>query len=154
MKKKKKSRAHKRKPYLNTPPTALEAQNVMADEMIRWVKSNDVFLLDSFPIALSIAPCRFYALANNNEYFADALNYSRHLIAERMIKMWVKKELDKELVTRLLPIYHQEFREYMMLKIRTSEMAKEDAKQKIQVTYEAIPNSPLVKELKKVDNEA
>ncbi len=113
--------AHRR--WLQKPPTDIEEQNALADELLKWV-SNVVYELEDFPISKSMAPTRFYAIASNNEYFAEALDLARYVISSRLQKGLREKTIDKDYVMRMLPIYNQDFRSYMLAKIKQSEDAK------------------------------
>ena len=83
--------------------------------------SNVVYELEDFPISQSMAPTRFYAIARDNEYFSEALDLARYVISSRLQKGLRDKTLEKDYVLRLLPIYNQDFRNYMLAKIKQTE---------------------------------
>lgn len=59
-------------------------QRAIADELAEWADKEDSRLLDSFPLSKRIAPMWFYRMANDNEYFARALQYAKAKLGERM----------------------------------------------------------------------
>ncbi len=120
---KKTSRAPAHRRWLQKPPSDIEEQNKLANELIKWV-SDVVYELEDFPISKSMAPTRFYAIAKDNEYFAEALDLARYVISSRLQKGLREKSIDKDYVMRMLPIYNQDFRSYMLAKIKQSEEAK------------------------------
>lgn len=133
------ARAHRR--YINKPPTDLEAQNALANEMIQWVARQDSFALEEFPISKRMAPSRFYQCAEDNEYFADALDFARYSISSRLQKGLRTKELEKDYVLRMLPLYNQEYKALIIDKVR---QLQEQRQQKIFVIVDEIPKTDQV----------
>jgi hypothetical protein len=115
------SRAHRR--LVNLPPEDILEQNILADELIEWVQGA-VYAIEEFPISKSMAPSRFYAITNTNEYFADALDLARYIIGCRLQKGLRDKTLDKDYVLRLLPIYNQAYKDLMLTKLKESDAAR------------------------------
>lgn len=109
--------ARARKRFINLPPGRVDEQNNLADEMSEWVSKQQVWNLDQFPISKKMAPSRFYNLKDNNEYFANALEYARRVISDRLIMGWKTKEVEKDFCLRFLPLYNQEYRDYVNEKI-------------------------------------
>lgn len=97
-------------PFLVRVPIDIDIQNHLADEMLIWVQNESVYEIEDFPISKSMAPSRFFALAEMNPYFEESLDVVRMTIANRMVKAWRSGLLHKEFVTRMLPLYHKEFR--------------------------------------------
>lgn len=119
MKKEKKcssrTRTHRR--YVNKPPTDEQKQNKLANELLDWVNNEDSFAIEDFPISKSIAPSRFYQCANDNEYFAEALELARYTIGSKLQKGMREKILPKDYVLRLLPLYNEEYKSLILDKI-------------------------------------
>lgn len=113
-------RARARRRYLVKPPQEIEKQNKLVNEMLIWAQKNDSLCLEDFPISKSIAPTRFYACAQDNDYFADALDLARYTISSRLQLGLRDRTLDKNYVLRLLPIYNQEYKFLMFAKIAKS----------------------------------
>jgi len=113
-------RARARRRYLVKPPQEIEKQNELVNEMLIWAQKNDSLCLEDFPISKNMAPTRFYACAQDNDYFADALDLARYTISSRLQLGLRDRTLDKNYVLRLLPIYNQEYKFLMFAKIAKS----------------------------------
>ena len=122
MKKEAKKAVHTRtrRRFVIKPPTDEQEQNELVNELIWWVQKKDSYALEDFPISKSMAPSRFYRCAEDNEYFAEALDFARYTIGSRLQKGLRNKELDKDFVLRLLPLYNREYRSLMLDKIKQS----------------------------------
>ena len=113
-------RARARRRYLVKPPQEIEKQNKLVNEMLIWAQKNDSLCLEDFPISKNMATTRFYACAQDNDYFADALDLARYTISSRLQLGLRNRTLDKNYVLRLLPIYNQEYKFLMFAKIAKS----------------------------------
>jgi hypothetical protein len=126
------------------PPVDNTEQNILAELMVSYVKDNPTFQLEDFPISLNMAPSKFYKLAEVNEYFAHALNLARNIIASRIQLQWRERKIDREYAIRMLPLYHDQYYDFMMMKLKKDAEGKEAARLTVQVNE--IPSSPLVPE--------
>ena len=79
-----------------------EWQRAISDELVEWANKEDSRLIDSFPLSKRIAPRWFYKMANDNEYFARALQYAKAKLGERMENM-VKDS--PGYIAKALPMY-------------------------------------------------
>lgn len=125
-------------PYLSKPPKDEASQNKLGDALREWVKSEDVFAIEDFPISLSMSPNRFYKLAETNEYFADCLDIARKTIGSRLQRGWRERTLDKDYVLRILLLYNDEYKKITLDKMRVIEDSKAQATQ-FNITMNPIP---------------
>jgi hypothetical protein len=102
-----------------------ESQNRLGNELVDWVIHTDTFTLADFPMSRSLGPSRFYKMARYNEYFADCLDFARHMIAARLQKGWQDKTIDKDYAVRWLPVYDEAFRDMVMQKHRITEETRQ-----------------------------
>ena len=100
---------------------------------------------EEFPISKYMAPSRFYAMSETNEYFSDALDLTRYAISARLQKGLRDKTLDKDYVLRLLPIYNIDYKNLILAKVKQSQEARNE---KTIVVIPEFPSSPLVPERK------
>ncbi len=110
--------------FLNKIPQDKEAQNKLGNELMSWVSTQDTYILADFPISKSMAPSRFYRIAETNEYFAGCLDFARAMISSRMQHAWQEKKLEREYVLKLLPLYDDAYRDLALQKHKILEEAR------------------------------
>jgi len=110
--------------FLVRAPTDLDIQNDLGLELKLWATNEDNFEIEDFPISKSIAPSRFFAMAEMNPYFEECLDISRAIIASRLIKSWRTGLLPRDFVIRILPLYHKEFKNLALENRRVVEEAR------------------------------
>lgn len=125
------------------PSESLYEQNELADDMIEWSKLETSLVIEDYPLSKNISPYKFFKLALNNEYFDEALQFARAMIASRSYKKAVNREVDGSMVMKMMPLYNPEYREFLREK-----SAIEGSKQNpIQVIIEQSPSVDSVKAL-------
>lgn len=114
--------------YIRITPKNAAEQNRLGEEMVHWVFNTHTYALEEFPISLHMAPSYFYRMAETNDYFAHCLNLARMVIAARLQNEWRTKNIEREYALRLLPLYHEEFKEFTLAKIMRDSQGKELAR--------------------------
>lgn len=114
--------------YIRITPKDPVEQNKLGEEMVHWVFNTPTYVLEEFPISLHMAPSYFYRMAETNDYFANCLNLARMVIAARLQNEWRAKNIEREYALRLLPLYHEEFKEFTLSKIMRDSQGKELAR--------------------------
>lgn len=114
--------------YIRLCPKDPSEQNKLGEEMVHHVLNNEIYALEEFPISLNMAPSWFYRMSENNEHFANCLNLARYIIATRLQNEWRTRKIDKEFALRMLPIYHDEYKEFTLSKIMKDSQGKEMAR--------------------------
>jgi hypothetical protein len=116
--------------YINLPPKDPLEQNKLGNEMCDWIIENyNCVTLEDFPIGKRYAPSRFYKMAEQNEYFDNCLNFARRLVGSRLVNGWKNDLFEKDFCLRLLPLYNEEYRDYI------NEKTLHDAKGKGLATF-------------------
>lgn len=101
---------------LKKPPKDPEGIKKLADELIAWSYSKNATAIEEFPLSKLLVPYRFYQLAKNDEYFADALAHAKYNIGARLQKMVLFGSLHSDHCLKLLPTLNPEFREWQIEK--------------------------------------
>jgi hypothetical protein len=114
----------KRESYLSkynvaTPPHSEFDINQLANEMLLWSFENkDALAIEDFPLSRMIAPSVFYKQADKSEYFAQALEIARCRIGSRLQKLARDGMIDPRFVLKILPLYHEDYKNLLMAKIK------------------------------------
>lgn len=98
-------------------PTIPWQVHMIADDFIEWVETHPYeFHIAKFANERRIAPSSFYATAFENDYFALALDLAKHIVANRLYKLWEDPQapVDKKFVEKILPIYDALYRDMSM----------------------------------------
>lgn len=136
--------AHSFQKVLQSVPVDEMQQNILANEMVIWVRDTDAFCIEEFPLNKLMSPTQFLAVAEVNEYFKHALDFTRWAISYRLKNGWKSGKMDQNFCIRTLPQYDYLYREYQLQRAKSqAEGASQGAV--INVITKAIPDSPLVK---------
>ncbi len=130
---------------LHRPPRDKLLQDKLADRLVLWAKTDEALTIDGFALKELISPYRFKRMAPENEYFQQALEYARAAVGDRLFKLGLFKKADSSLVAKTLPIYNEEYREFVL--------QKQDKQQQgiINVIMERFPSSSEVPEIPEED---
>lgn len=138
--------------HLRKPPLSHLEQNELADAMMKWLQEDDNRIeLEDFPLSLRYSPKHFFACRKENIYFEQALSFCHSLIGSRILKLWRSYKVDKAFVDKILPLYHQEYKEYISQKLELSQKAYGHAMASFAVQMPPIPSSDDVPVLPKAD---
>lgn len=102
-------------------PKSEDAQNELIRACVAWAMKDDSMEIDEFPAMMLMSPYRFYKIADTNEYFRNGLEISKSLIANRLKRDVRKRNLDKDYLFKLLPLYSQDYRDLHMEKWKNSD---------------------------------
>lgn len=130
----------------NKVPKATDEQNELAHEMHDYYfdPKHRAIDISTFPINHRFAPSKFFRIAETNEHFADILEQCRKKIALNLINLIRDDPEHKSLYNKLLPLYHEEFREYEMA--RRFAFDKKMAEANGKITIETICGNCMVKD--------
>lgn len=131
------------------PPKDIPSINDLADKMIEWVYSTDVYNIADFPLSLRISPYHFYKCATVSGYFDNALTVAKYVIASRILKGWREGHITQEYATKELFRYDPEFKkEYMEVRVLTAQKVNDSySGAKFIIETPQIPNSDKVRKL-------
>jgi hypothetical protein len=127
------------KKRLKECPHDQASQDRLGNELVDWVVNTYTLTLSEFPLSKSYGPSRFYKMANYNEYFADCLDFARHMIAVRLQKGWEDKTLEKDYVKTWLPIYDEGYRDIVMQRHKITEESRNAVASTFNITIPSIP---------------
>ena len=105
-------------------PHDIEEQNNLIRACIEWASTDDAMEIDDFPVKFYISPARFYKLAETNEYFKNGLAIANALIAGRLKQDVRRRNLDKDYLFRLLPLYSPRYKELIQEKWKSDKDTK------------------------------
>jgi hypothetical protein len=130
-------------------PKDIEEQNRIVEELVQWSFLTDALNIEEFAIIKRYNPYRLWQLRHSNDYFADRLEFARHVLAIRIEEE--TRYSDKshfELIKKMFPLYHREYLE--LLKSMRPKISEEIAARTgiITVEIEKSESSPLVPERK------
>lgn len=97
-------------PILEQIPQAANDIMKLADDLIRWSDDEHNTDIDIFPLSKKMSPEKFYALAENDDYFKDALSYALHCIGSRRFHLAACGLLDKAVVMATLGLYNPAYK--------------------------------------------
>jgi len=135
-------------PFMHYPPRDTLSQNALADEMVVWSKRDDSINIAAFPISKNINPYRFYKLAEQNDYFKEALQLAKYTIGSRLNKEWHDEKIGSDYAKSFIGIYDPEYKQEYTSKVSLMAAKNHNDNNPITVQIEAFPASPLVPEKK------
>lgn len=115
-----------RNPYHNSIPTDKEEQDDLGREMLFWVKNEEVFTIEAFPVSKSMSPTKFFRIGLTNEFFDECIDIATHTIYDRMLKAWRDKKVEKEYVKLLMPLYNEKYRVLMVERHKITENIRQN----------------------------
>ena len=125
-------------------PPSEQQQNELGDEMITWcLADTNILELDLFPLSKKYSPSAFYNIAKKNEYFAQALDIARAIVAIRIKTLWRTEKVDPKYAQAMLPVYDNQLKSWLLERATVSAQVKhqlEDASKTITVLLEKIPS--------------
>lgn len=101
---------------INRPPRDVKEINKLADRLVQWAQTDDALTLDDFALKEKISPYRFKRMAPEHSYFQQALEYARASVGSRLFKLGLFKKADSSLVSKTLPLYNEEYRQFILEK--------------------------------------
>lgn len=119
----------------------------LADQLTAWSLSVESFYIEEFPLLNNYSVKRFFNLANQDDYFASALDNAKHLIGMRRESAAAKS--NPQIYMKYIATYNDRYREYEDRKL-AAQSGTSDYKL-ITVEKEKMPSSDLVE---KRNNEA
>lgn len=134
---------------LSPPPKSIEEQNKLAQELLTWSYESESVELVEFPLSKILTPSSFWKIAEENSYFAAALEIAKENLAVRIKKGWRDKTLDRDYALKMLWQYDMRFKadeKERILLLKEVALAKKDSP--ITVIIPPVPNSDLVPPLK------
>jgi len=137
-------------PGMHCMPREIEEQNKLADALLEWAKLETSFPIEEFAISIGINPYRFKKAREKNIYFKDVYESAEILCSRRLMKMGLTRKYDSNLTKEILPLYHEEYREYRSemvtraIEARLKAAEVEKAKGDIHIHMEPFPSSELV----------
>lgn len=90
----------------------------LAEDMLSWAHLDTSFAIEDFPLSRGYSPHRFYKWAKHNEYFAEALEFTRYMVGSRRERAARERKIDSGLIIKTMPLYNLEYKELLMDKIR------------------------------------
>ncbi len=128
----------KKGPFLTRIPIEKEYQDDLGREMLMWVRSDDVFSLEDFPISKCMSPTQFYRIAETNDYFEECLDIALMTIGSRLQRAWRERMLEKQYVLSILPLYNSLYRRLVLEKHKITEETRTSGNT-FQITIPPIP---------------
>ncbi len=113
----------------------------VANNMISWGRLDTSFAIEDFPLSCGYSPHKFYKWVKHNEYFADALEYTRYMVGSRREKAARERKIDSAIILKTMPLYNYEYKELVLEKINKHQESRQT---QIHVIMEPIQNSEIV----------
>jgi hypothetical protein len=131
---------------------------LLASKLIKEAESTDLLRIESFHLRHGISVEAWQAMCGLFEELKDALFLAKNLIGDRRLKLGLEKKYDANLASYALHQYHPDWRaaedyhDARKTKIAADSSGK-PGNTEIHVHMDQIPNSGIVPDKKKDDNE-
>lgn len=123
-------------PGIKAVPKDAPSIELLAKELLAWAYSTEDINIETFPLSRGYNCHKFFKLAKDNEFFADALGNAREILANRIMHEWYHGQADKACAKELAGLYRTS------LKDKATEEAK--AQTEFKIIAPIFPSSPLV----------
>lgn len=87
-------------------------------ELLDWVQDPEALCIDDFPLSRLITPRGFRRAAKECEYLDKCIQIARGIIGNRLTKGVLRNEYDRNFVSKLLPLYNEEYKELQNERIK------------------------------------
>lgn len=95
---------------LSVAPDKEKDIDELANKLIDWVYTHDVYNLADFPLSLKMSPLHFYRCAEKSSYFEDAISVAKYVISSRILKGWREGTILKEYAHNQLYQYDLQYK--------------------------------------------
>jgi hypothetical protein len=94
-------------------PTSESQWIALGDKLKNWAMLETSLVYEEFPASCGYSCRKFNRWKEENEYFADAIDFAKHTLGARREKLAAfERKMDRDIFSKLHPLYNEEYREW------------------------------------------